>query len=68
MLDMDKTKSLIAFVGMRDPYPDKDEEPGPILSLLLDKSKAADPFGSMALVHWRDLPRAGTRSRARGQG
>lgn len=37
MLDMDKIKSLIAFVGMRDPYPEKDEEPGPILSLLLDK-------------------------------
>ena len=65
MLDMDKTKSLIAFVGMRDPYPEKDEEPGPILSLLLDKSKAADPFdeawllctGGIFLERARDLER-----------
>lgn len=27
-------KILITFVGMKDPYPQNDETPGPILSLL----------------------------------
>jgi DNA-binding NtrC family response regulator len=44
MLNMSKTRSLIAFVGMRDPYPENDEEPGPILSLLLASEKAGRGF------------------------
>ena len=40
MVDMNKTRALIAFVGMRDPYPENDDEPGPLLSLLLSSGKA----------------------------
>ena len=36
MDDMAKTiRVLVSFVGNRDPYPDKDEQPGPLLSFLL---------------------------------
>lgn len=44
MVDMNKTRSLIAFVGMRDPYPDSDEEPGPLLSLLLAAERAGQGY------------------------
>jgi DNA-binding NtrC family response regulator len=39
MVYMGKTRSLIAFVGNRDPYPDSDDEPGPLLSHLLDAER-----------------------------
>ncbi len=39
MVHMSKTRSLIAFVGNRDPYPESDEEPGPLLSLILDAER-----------------------------
>jgi len=65
MLGMSKTRSMIAFLGMRDPYPDSDEEPGPILSLLLASEKAGSGFdeawlfctGGMFLERARDLER-----------
>jgi len=44
MLDMSKTRALIAFVGMRDPYPENDEEPGPLLSLLISSGKAGHGY------------------------
>ncbi|PKL08978.1 MAG: hypothetical protein CVV51_06140 [Spirochaetae bacterium HGW-Spirochaetae-7] len=44
MLTMNKTRSLIAFVGMRDPYPESDDEPGPLLSLLLSSEKAGNGY------------------------
>ncbi len=50
MLTMNITKSLVTFVGMRDPYPDGDEEPGPILSLLLSAEKAGKPFDEVWLL------------------
>jgi len=40
MACMNKSRSLIAFVGMRDPYAENDDEPGPLLSLLLSAEKA----------------------------
>ncbi|MCX7023417.1 MAG: sigma 54-interacting transcriptional regulator [Spirochaetes bacterium] len=57
---MNAIRSLISFVGMRDPYPENDEEPGPLLSLLI-----ARPFdeawllctGGTFLERARDLER-----------
>jgi DNA-binding NtrC family response regulator len=65
MLNMNKTRSLIAFVGMRDPYPDNDEEPGPILSLLLATEQVGRGFdeawlfctGGAFLERARDIER-----------
>lgn len=62
---MNKTRSLVAFVGMRDPYPESDEEPGPLLSLLLDGAKHGRPYdeawlfctGGTFLERARDLER-----------
>lgn len=34
-LNMEKTQALISFVGMRDPYPPDEDEPGPLLALLI---------------------------------
>jgi DNA-binding NtrC family response regulator len=50
---------------MRDPYPQGDEEPGPLLSLILDASKAGRPYdeawllctGGTFLERARDLER-----------
>ncbi len=65
MLDMETTRSLIAFVGMRDPYPENDEEPGPLLSFLLSSAKGERPIdeawllctGGTFLERARDLER-----------
>lgn len=65
MVDMHKPKSLIAFVGMRDPYPESDEEPGPLLSLMLSAEKAGQGYdeawllctGGIFLERARDLER-----------
>lgn len=65
MVDMNKPKSLIAFVGMRDPYPESEEEPGPLLSLLLSSEKAGQGYdeawllctGGIFLERARDLER-----------
>ena len=65
MLDMEKTRSLVAFVGMRDPYPENDEEPGPLLSFLLACAKTERPLdeawllctGGTFLERARDLER-----------
>jgi len=65
MVDMDKTRSLVAFVGMRDPYPEHDDEPGPLLSLLVSAERSGDPFheawllcsGGTFLERARDLER-----------
>ena len=65
MLDMETTRSLIAFVGMRDPYPENDEEPGPLLSFLLASAKGERPIdeawllctGGTFLERARDLER-----------
>jgi DNA-binding NtrC family response regulator len=65
MVDMNKPRSLIAFVGMRDPYPESDEEPGPLLSLLLAAEKAGQGYdeawllctGGTFLERARDLER-----------
>jgi DNA-binding NtrC family response regulator len=65
MIDMNKPRSLIAFVGMRDPYPESDEEPGPLLSLLLAAEKAGQGYdeawllctGGTFLERARDLER-----------
>ena len=65
MVDMNKHRSLIAFVGMRDPYPESDEEPGPLLSLLLAAEKAGQGYdeawllctGGTFLERGRDLER-----------
>ncbi|MBL8966504.1 MAG: sigma 54-interacting transcriptional regulator [Spirochaetaceae bacterium] len=65
MLDMNKARSLIAFVGLRDPYPEVEDEAGPILALLLDAAKAGKPFeeawllctGGTFLERARDLER-----------
>jgi DNA-binding NtrC family response regulator len=48
MLVMNKNPALISFVGMHDPYPQDDEEPGPILSLLLEAEKEC-PFSEVWL-------------------
>ncbi|HOV63616.1 MAG TPA: sigma 54-interacting transcriptional regulator, partial [Spirochaetia bacterium] len=58
---MDRTRSLIAFVGMRDPYPENDEEPGPLLSFLI--SRPVDEAwllctGGTFLERARDVERA----------
>jgi DNA-binding NtrC family response regulator len=50
MPDMDKIRSLISFVGMRDPYPENDEESGPLLSLLFDAEKNHRPFDDVWLL------------------
>lgn len=68
MLGMGKIKSLVSFVGMRDPYPDNDEEPGPLLSLLIAAAKNGAPYdeawllctGSTFLERARDLEREAT--------
>lgn len=65
MVDMNKPRSLIAFVGMRDPYPESDEDPGPLLSLLLAAEKAGQGYdeawllctGGTFLERARDLER-----------
>lgn len=65
MLDMNKTRSLVAFVGMRDPYPETEDEPGPLLSLLLSSDKAGNGYdeawlfctGGTFLERARDLER-----------
>jgi two-component system NtrC family response regulator len=66
MVDMEnKTRSLIAFVGMRDPYPEQDDEPGPLLALLLSAERDGGSFdelwllctGSRFLERARDLER-----------
>jgi DNA-binding NtrC family response regulator len=65
MPDMDRIRSLISFVGMRDPYPENDDESGPLLSLLLDAEKNHRPFdeawllctGGTFLERARDLER-----------
>lgn len=44
MVDMNKIRALIAFVDMRDPFPDNDEEPGPLLSQLLSAAKGEHGF------------------------
>ncbi len=63
MFDMNTTRSLIAFVGMRDPYPEQEEEPGPILAYLLSQAETERPIdeawllctGSDFLERSRDL-------------
>jgi len=65
MLAMTKTRSLITFVGMRDPYPENDDEPGPLLAYLLSACKAGRAFdeawllctGGTFLERARDLER-----------
>jgi DNA-binding NtrC family response regulator len=65
MLDMNKMRSLVAFVGMRDPYPENDEETGPLLSLLIEAVRTNRPFddawlfctGGSFLERARDLER-----------
>ncbi|MDP3178632.1 MAG: sigma-54 dependent transcriptional regulator [Spirochaetaceae bacterium] len=65
MLDMNKTRSLITFVGMRDPYPENDEETGPILAFLIASAavgKALDEVwllctGGTFLERAKDLER-----------
>lgn len=62
---MGKIQSLIAFVGMKDPYPDTDDEPGPLLAQLLAASRAHSGFdevwllctGGIFLERARDLER-----------
>lgn len=50
MFDMQTVRSLIAFVGMRDPYPENDEEPGPLLSFLLAAEKDGQAFDEAWLL------------------
>jgi DNA-binding NtrC family response regulator len=50
MLYMNKIRALIAFVGMRDPYPENDEEPGPLLSQLLSAAKGEHGFDEVWLL------------------
>ncbi len=65
MFDMQNIRSLVAFTGMRDPYPEEDEEPGPILSFLLETQKNGQPVdeawllctGGTFLERARDLER-----------
>ena len=65
MFAMDKKSALIAFVGMRDPYPENSEEPGPVLALLMEAKRLGKPFdeawllcsGANALERARDLER-----------
>jgi len=65
MIHMSKIKSLIAFTGMRDPYPEGDDEPGPLLSLLLAAEKGGQGYdeawllcsGGTFLERARDLER-----------
>jgi DNA-binding NtrC family response regulator len=65
MPDMDRIRSLVAFVGMRDPYPENDDESGPLLSLLLEAERSHRPFdeawllctGGTFLERARDLER-----------
>ncbi|NLJ47132.1 MAG: sigma 54-interacting transcriptional regulator [Treponema sp.] len=47
---MQTVRSLIAFVGMRDPYPENDEEPGPLLSFLLAAEKDGQAFDEAWLL------------------
>jgi len=65
MIDMETSRSLVSFVGMRDPYPENDDEPGPLLSLLLVSHQEGRPFhevwllctGGTFLERGRDLER-----------
>jgi len=65
MLDMDKMRSLVSFVGLRDPYPEGEDEAGPLLALLLDAARAGRPYdeawllctGGAFLERARDLER-----------
>jgi DNA-binding NtrC family response regulator len=50
MLDMNKTRSLIAFVGMRDPYPEQEDEPGPILAYLVSQAEIDRPVDETWLL------------------
>ncbi|HSV55694.1 MAG TPA: sigma 54-interacting transcriptional regulator, partial [Magnetospirillaceae bacterium] len=50
MFVMQTVRSLIAFVGMRDPYPENDEEPGPLLSFLLAAEKEGKGFDEAWLL------------------
>ena len=65
MLDMNKTEVLVSFIGLHDPYPADDEEPGPLLSLFVDAAKRGESFdrafllctGATFLERARDLER-----------
>jgi len=65
MVHMAKIKSVIAFTGMRDPYPEGDDEAGPLLSLLLAADKGGQGYdeawllcsGGTFLERARDLER-----------
>jgi len=50
MVDMQNIRSLVSFVGMRDPYPENDEEPGPLLSLLVDAERNGRAFDEAWLL------------------
>jgi len=50
MVDMSKIRSLVSFVGMRDPYPANDEEPGPILSQLVYAARQERPYDEAWLL------------------
>lgn len=50
MFDMTKTGSIIAFIGMQDPYPENDEEPGPLLALLLAAARNQQPYDEAWLL------------------
>lgn len=73
MLDMETTRALISFVGMRDPYPENEEEAGPLLALILDREKAGKPFdeawllctGGAFLERAKDLEREAREEGAR---
>lgn len=65
MGDMENVRAVVSFVGMRDPYPENDEEPGPLLALLLAAAKSQQPYdeawllctGGTFLERARDLER-----------
>ena len=50
MIDMQNIRSLVSFVGMRDPYPENDEEPGPLLALLIDAERNGKAFDEAWLL------------------
>jgi DNA-binding NtrC family response regulator len=50
MTDMNVSRSLIAFVGMRDPYPEQEEEPGPILAYLVSQAETDRPVDEAWLL------------------
>ncbi len=65
MVDMENVRAVVSFVGMRDPYPENEEEPGPLLALLLAAAKNQQPYdeawllctGGTFLERARDLER-----------